>query len=371
MYRNIRLTGYRECCGDGKERNQLAEEECKGFEESVPGTYAETGREKESVRKMIKVVKTIADMKKAIKSGVVYISGPISGVEEYKKNFAEAENILFAAGMIAINPAYMPEGLAYDDYFPTCYAQIGISNALCFLSGYDKSTGAAREAKRAQWNKKEYWMFTLEQFYFFEECNNLRKTGPMINKRDKQARKYLADRINNTRNGIRLSGSLLAEWIRKVNPPKTARQKQNDKVKRILQSYQYCLHQIDAACDEIEKLDVRRKRITIQFREVHGGGRSDYTEEVIDNIQGLERKIESNTKQLDAERRRVQIWIDALDDFRERSVLGLCYLNGLTFEQIAEKLNYDYAYVRRLHGRTIDKLREIWAEAVEKKNAKT
>ena len=39
---------------------------------------------------MIKVVKTIADMKQAIKSGIVYISGPISGVEDYKKNFAEA-----------------------------------------------------------------------------------------------------------------------------------------------------------------------------------------------------------------------------------------------------------------------------------------
>ena len=140
MYRNIRLTEYRGCCGDGKERNQLAEEECKGFEESVSGTSAETGREKESVREMIKVVHVIEEMEEAIESGICYISGPISGVVNYKENFAEAERDLFDAGMIAINPAYMPEGLPYDDYFPTCYAQIGISNALCFLPGYDKST---------------------------------------------------------------------------------------------------------------------------------------------------------------------------------------------------------------------------------------
>ena len=320
---------------------------------------------------MIKVVKTVADMKQAIKSGVCYISGPISGVEDYKKDFANAEDILMNAGMIAINPAYMPEGLPYDDYFPTCYAQIGISSALCFLPDYDKSTGAAREAKRAQWNKKEYWIFTLEQYYLFCDCQKWRFEGAGLPRKAKgKERKELAATIKTAREGIRISGSLLAEWIRKVNPPKTERQKQNDKVKRILQSYQYCLHQIDAACDEIEKLDVRRKRITIQFREVHGGGGSDYTEAVIDNIQGLEREIEYNTKQLDAERRRVQLWIDALGDYRERSVLGLCYLNGLTFEQIAEKLNYNHDYVRRLHGRAIDKLREIWVQVVEKKSAK-
>ena len=367
MYRNIRLTEYRGCCGDGKERNQFAEEECKGFEESVPGTSAETGREKESVRKMIKVVKTIADMKKAIKSGVVYISGPISGVEDYKKIFSEAENILFAAGMIAINPAYMPEGLPYDDYFPTCYAQIGISNALCFLPGYDKSTGAAREAKRAQWNKKEYWTFSLEQHYFFHQYQQIHLAGQGIPKVNRQIRKELSDGIRRLRNSIRMSGAQLTEWIRTVNPPKTERQKQNDKVKQVLRSYRDCLLQIDAACDEIEKLDTRRKRITVQYREVHGGGWSDYTEAVIENIQQLEREIVEHTKQLEAERKKVQFWIDALQDYRERQVLSMCYINGMRFEKIAEKLNYNQDYIKRLHGWGIGKLRELFANEIAKK----
>ena len=366
MYRNIRLTEYRGCCGDGKERNQFAEEECKGFEESVPGTSAETGREKESVRKMIKVVKTIADMKKAIKSGVVYISGPISGVEEYKKNFSEAESILFAADMIAINPAYMPEGLAYDDYFPTCYAQIGISNALCFLSGYNKSTGVAREAKRAQWNKKEYWAFSMEQYFYYCDYQDACIKGRSIPKTEKKARKGLAETIKTIRDSIKIAGSLLTEWIRTVNPPKTERQKQNDKVKQVLRSYQDCLLQIDAACDEIEKLDTRRKRITVQYREVHGGGGSDYTEAVIENIQQLEREIVEHTKQLEAERKKVQFWIDALQDYRERQVLSMCYINGMRFEKIARKLNYDPAYVRRFHSWGINKLRELFVDEIAK-----
>lgn len=359
MFRNIRLTEYRGCCGDGQERNQYAEKECKGFEEGVSGTYAETGRKTESVCEMIKVVKTVTDMKRAIKSGVCYISGPISGVMNYKENFAEAENILFAAGMIAINPAYMPEGLPYDDYFPTCYAQIGISNALCFLPDYAKSSGAAREAKRAQWNKKEYWMFTLEQVFFYRDYLEQSTVAERVPESEKEAQ---LKHVKYAEEGIGIAGELLADWIRKVNPPKTGIQLQNDKVKQVLRSYQDCMLQIDAACDEIEKLDARRKRITVQYREVHGGGGSDYTEAVIENIQKLERGIVAKTKKLEAERQKVQFWIDSLEDYRERQVLGLCYINGMRFEKIAEKLNYDTVHVRRLHSWGINKLRELFVK---------
>lgn len=315
---------------------------------------------------MIKVVKTVSDMEEAIKSGVVYISGPITGVEDYKDNFAEAERSLFGAGMIAINPAHMPEGLKYEDYFPICYAQIGISNALCFLPGYDNSIGASKEAKRAQWNKKEYWCFTLEQFFFYRDYTEYCNVEKIIPETEKETREQLKKQTEAVKEGIRISGELLEEWIRTMNPPKTERQKQNDKVKQVLRSYQDCLLKIDAACDEIEKLDTRRKRITVQYREVHGGGGSDYTEEVIENIQKLEREIVENTKQLEAERKKVQLWIDALQDYRERQVLGMCYINGMRFEKIARKLNYDPAYVRRFHSWGINKLRELFVDEIAK-----
>ena len=176
----------------------------------------------------------------------------------------------------------------------------------------------------------------------------------------------MAETIKTIRDSIRIAGGLLAEWVRTVNPPKTEQQKQNDKVKKVLRSYQDCLLQIDAACDEIEKLDTRRKRITVQYREVHGGGGSDYTEAVIENIQQLEREIVEHTKQLEAERKKVQFWIDALQDYRERQVLSMCYINGMRFEKIARKLNYDPAYVRRFHSWGINKLRELFVDEIAK-----
>ena len=72
------------------------------------------------------------------------------------------------------------------------------------------------------------------------------------------------------------------------------------------------------------------------------------------------------TKQLQSERAKVQIWIDALEDFRERNVLTLCYLNNMKFEDIAQELNYEYGYVRKLHRWGINKLRELFEKEITK-----
>lgn len=181
-----------------------------------------------------------------------------------------------------------------------------------------------------------------------------------------KAMKETARKREETKKEIAKEGHELEAWIAKVNPPKTEIQIQNDKVKRVLRSYLYCQHQIDAACDEITKLDSRRKRITIQYRDVHGGGGSFYTETVIDNINILEREIIARTKQLQAERLKVQFWIDSLKDFRIRNVLTECYLNGLRFEEVAKELNYNYDYVRRLHGIGINTLRVLFKDEIAK-----
>lgn len=316
---------------------------------------------------MIKVVKTVEDFAEALKSGTIcYISGPITGVENYVENFWYAENRLSEFDMIPINPASaFPEGLPYEWYMKIDLRIVDESDSVCFLDGYETSDGAGREAKRARMNKKEYWAFTLEQLKLMGSFRSLPDTFEDSPEGKKQ-KKDISARKEEIKNQIALEGADLKVWIEKVNPPKTELQKQNDKVKKVLRSYLYCQNQIDAACDEITKLDSRRKRITIQYREVHGGGGSDYTEAVIDNITGLEESIVAMTKQLQSERAKVQFWIDSLEDYRERNVLTMCYINDMQFEAIAEKLNYSLDHVKRLHGRGIGKLREVFADEIDK-----
>ena len=319
---------------------------------------------------MIKVPKTIEEMTEAVKAGTVcYISGPITGVEDYWNRFLVAEHMLAEKDLFAINPAgAFPEGLPYEWYMDVDMKLVDKCESICFLDGYEKSNGAAREAKRADWNRKDYWAFTLQQFKAY--CDYLSATielSPYASTAMKQkVEQEIKEKQDFAKKTVAKEGAALEAWILEANPPKTETQKKNDKVKKVLRSYQYCQNQIDAACDEITKLDTRRKRITVQYREVHGGGGSDYAEAVIDNITSLEENIVAMTKQLQSERTKVQFWIDALEDYRERNVLTMCYINGMRFEEIAKKMNYDPAYIRRFHSWGINKLRVIFADEIAK-----
>ena len=75
----------------------------------------------------------------------IFISGPIEGDPNYKRNFTRAESHLKAAGHLAINPC-MPEGMGYkEEYLKVCFAQIRMCDAIYLLPGADHSTGSVAE----------------------------------------------------------------------------------------------------------------------------------------------------------------------------------------------------------------------------------
>lgn len=41
----------------------------------------------------------------------------------------------------------------------------------------------------------------------------------------------------------------------------------------------------------------------------------------------------------------------------ERRLMRYRYIDGMTWEKVAQKMNYDYRWVTRLHGRALEKLR--------------
>lgn len=67
----------------------------------------------------------------------IYIAGPITGIDDYRRIFKAAETKLQKQGRIVWNPAYAPTGLEYEQYFPVCFAMIDTCDALyiCSLGG--------------------------------------------------------------------------------------------------------------------------------------------------------------------------------------------------------------------------------------------
>lgn len=96
---------------------------------------------------------------------VIYIAGPITGVERYWEAFEKAEDELIALGYIPISPSRLPIGLTNAQYAQINLATIDAADAVFFLPGWFKSKGARLEY--------EYCGYTNK--FVFEDINRLKE----------------------------------------------------------------------------------------------------------------------------------------------------------------------------------------------------
>ena len=85
---------------------------------------------------------------------IVYLSGAITGNENYKHDFSVAETYLNQMGYIVISPARLDElsseKLSYEQYMRVCYSLIDICDCVFMVSGWQKSKGANAELSYAK-----------------------------------------------------------------------------------------------------------------------------------------------------------------------------------------------------------------------------
>ena len=81
----------------------------------------------------------------------IYISGPITGIPNYRKNFQEAAaNLRWRGYDNLINPAEIcevlpPEFTTYEEYMNMAMELLQMADAVVLLPGWEKSTGCNRE----------------------------------------------------------------------------------------------------------------------------------------------------------------------------------------------------------------------------------
>ena len=79
----------------------------------------------------------------------IYISGAITGTDDYMERFAKAEKELTEQGYSVVNPAkvnaQLPEDTTYEEYMKMCFCMLDICIAIYMLNGFEKSCGSNRE----------------------------------------------------------------------------------------------------------------------------------------------------------------------------------------------------------------------------------
>ncbi|MCI8371286.1 MAG: DUF4406 domain-containing protein [Lachnospiraceae bacterium] len=84
----------------------------------------------------------------------VYISGPITGTNDYMERFGKAQDYLEDNGWSVVNPALvnsnLPKDTSYEEYMKMSFVMLDMCEAVYFLKGWEDSPGASREHTYAQ-----------------------------------------------------------------------------------------------------------------------------------------------------------------------------------------------------------------------------
>lgn len=84
----------------------------------------------------------------------VYISGPITGTENYMERFEKAEKELTDRGYSVINPAkvnaQLPDDTTYGEYMKMSLTMLDMCDYIYMLAGWENSKGACLEYQYAK-----------------------------------------------------------------------------------------------------------------------------------------------------------------------------------------------------------------------------
>ncbi len=110
-------------------------------------------------------------------------------------------------------------------------------------------------------------------------------------------------------------------------------------------------------CEELSHWRSRATKITPALTGMPGGGAAgDRIQDAVEKIVALEGEINVEIDRLLQVRGEIEKAIKTVPDDTLRTLLELRYIDGLTWEKIAVKLDKSYQWICELHGRALKKI---------------
>ena len=136
-----------------------------------------------------------------------------------------------------------------------------------------------------------------------------------------------------------------------------------DEVKAWLRSYRLLKAEIDTLENEIAEWKSRAARLTQSYSGMpSGSGSADQIPSAVERIMELEEMFNRKVNALVEERHRIETAVALLTD-KHRHLIHYRYIDCMTWEQVAVKMNLEYRWVLRVHGRALQELSKLTIES--------
>lgn len=125
-----------------------------------------------------------------------------------------------------------------------------------------------------------------------------------------------------------------------------------------LKSYRALDGKIESMTEQLQVWNARATQITATIsQEPKAAGSGDQLQRCIDQICELQTEIAQEMDKLRKRKQEIETAIHGLNEKSYQDILWYRYIQGMTFEEIAIKMNYSWRQVCRKHKNAVEKLK--------------
>lgn len=126
---------------------------------------------------------------------------------------------------------------------------------------------------------------------------------------------------------------------------------------RYLSRYRRLNERIDRLLEEQSRWREMALKITPVLSQTPGGGNGSPIERPMDKVLEIDEEINREIDELQTVRQEIRAALNQLEDENLKLLMEYRYIDGLTWEQIAVKMDISWRWSIKLHGKALGKIK--------------
>lgn len=127
---------------------------------------------------------------------------------------------------------------------------------------------------------------------------------------------------------------------------------------RYLNQYRIMHIEIDQITKELQRWQDLATRISPSYSDMPHGGGSDRVQTAAVEVAELTEQLNEKIHQAIMVQENIKKLLESLDDIKLRQLMSYRYINGMRWEEIAVRMDFNYRWVLRLHRKALNQISE-------------